>query len=87
MMRRFPFFALIASAIICFFICSFLICDDDENPKEQFYNSLNLGTYSVFIQEDVFRSDIFYVVDEETTQFDSIISYLAQHEKSPPTPS
>jgi hypothetical protein len=84
MKKRVPFFVLIVIALICSFVCSFLVCDEEESAKEQFFNDSGINSYALALQEKLTHNSIFYLLCEEAQFSSPEISYLAQHEKSPP---
>ncbi len=80
-MKKSPLFLLLALIAISSFIGATFITDDDESPRDQF---CNLAVDTVLPPLDGFASPITLVLAENSWKPLPLISYIAQHEKSPP---
>ena len=76
---------LILVAVICFWGLSFLISDDDEDVRDLFTDSgRGINDHGLFPLQALDNSQKFYTLCEKFLPYQPSISFLAQHEKSPP---
>lgn len=80
-MKKTPLFLFLYILVISSFIGAAFIADDDESQRDKL---CNLNIDAILPQLDCFASSIALIFAENSWASLPLISYLAQHEKSPP---
>lgn len=83
-MKRWLLFCLVLAVAICTLVSPFLVNDDDENIKDLFCDNGSICEYAAGLLRNLDDGKKFYNLCEEFYSPQPIISFLAQHEKSPP---
>jgi hypothetical protein len=80
-MKKTPFFCFLALLVIFSFIGAAFIGDDDESSRDQFCNA---AVDAVLVPVDCLAKGVSFVLTQKSSAPRILISYIAQHEKSPP---
>lgn len=83
-MKRWLLFCLVLAVAIWTLVSFSLVNDDDENIKDLLCDNDGIGGYIACLLRNLDDGKKFYNLYEEFYLLQPIISFLAQHEKSPP---